>query len=151
MCLFAPKTAPGFALKIAPPWEPDYGPYLGCFIAFLLLFSVDGRVFVTITVIAGFQNVAMMGQPVQKRSRQFCITEHISPFWKAQISRDDHAGSFVQFAEQMEQQRTASLAERQITQFIQNDEISMGKAVGQSTLIAIKLFLFKWINEFNRW
>ena len=41
-CKFAPKSAPGFALKIAPPRKPDYGLVLGCFAGFLLLFSVDG-------------------------------------------------------------------------------------------------------------
>ena len=49
----------------------------------------------------------MMGQPVQKRSGQFGITEHIAPFRKAQVSRDDHTGSFAQFAEQVKQQCTA--------------------------------------------
>ena len=74
--------------------------------------------------------MAMMGQPVQKRSGQFGITEHIAPFRKAQVGGDDHAGSFVQLAQQMKQQRTAGLAERQIAKLIQDDEISMSKAVG---------------------
>ena len=95
MCLFAPKTAPGFALKIAPPWEPDYGPYLGCFAAFFLLFPIDGWVFEAVTVVAGFQDVAVMGQSIQKCGGQFGIAEHIAPFGKAQVGGDDHAGSFI--------------------------------------------------------
>ena len=117
---------------------------------FLLLFSVNRRVLVPVAVVASFKNVAMMGQPVQKRSGQFCIAEHISPFRKAQIGGDNHTGSFLQFAEQMKQQCTARPAERQVAEFIQNDEISMAKAIGQSALIAVEFFLFKCVNELNR-
>ena len=91
----------------------------------------------------------MMGQPIQKRSGQFGVTEHITPFRKAQVGGDDHAGSFVQFAEQVKQQCTAILAERQIAQFIQNNQIGMGKSVGQPALITVELFLFQRIYEFN--
>jgi len=49
----------------------------------------------------------------------------------------------------MKQQSAAHLAEWQVTQFIQNDEISMYEAVGQSALLAVAFFLFKRIDEFN--
>ena len=47
--------------------------------------------------------MAMMGQPIQQCSGQFGITEHIGPFGEAQVSSDNHAGSFIQFAEQGKQ------------------------------------------------
>jgi hypothetical protein len=49
----------------------------------------------------------------------------------------------------MKQQCTALLAERQITRFIKNDEISMSKAIGQAALIAVEFFLFKRVDQFN--
>ncbi len=90
-----------------------------------------------------------MGQPIQQCRSQLGITEHAGPFRKAQVSGDDHAGFFIQFADQMKQQCPTHLAERQIPQFIQNNEISMGKAVGQSPLLGVELFLFKRVDEFN--
>jgi len=42
------------------------------------------------------------------------IAEHIPPLRKAQVGGDDYAGSFIQLAEQMEQQCPASLAKRQV-------------------------------------
>lgn len=55
-----------------------------------------------------------MRQPVQDGGGHFGITEHFSPFAEAQIGGDEDAGAFVEFTQQMEQQRPAGRAERQI-------------------------------------
>ena len=65
-----------------------------------------------ITVIAGFDDMAMMGEPVQQCRGHLRITEHGGPFGEAQVGRDDDTGAFIELAEQVEQQRTAGLAER---------------------------------------
>ncbi len=41
-----------------------------------------------VTVVTGFQDVAVMGQPIQKCSGQLGITEHTGPFRKAQVGGD---------------------------------------------------------------
>ena len=41
------------------------------------------------------------------RPLSFGITEHRGPFAEAEVGGDHDAGAFVQFAEQMEQQRAA--------------------------------------------
>jgi hypothetical protein len=44
-------------------------------------------------------------------------------FAEAQVGGDDDAGAFVKFAQQVEEQRAAGGAERQIAQRIQEDEV----------------------------
>ena len=57
-------------------------------------------------VVSGFEDVAMMSEPVEQRGRHLCIAEHAGPFAEAQVGGDDEAGALVEFAQQMEEQRT---------------------------------------------
>ena len=65
-----------------------------------------GTVFEAEAVVASFEDVAMMGEPVEQRGCHLCIAEHAGPFAEAEIGRDDDAGALVEFAQQMEEQRT---------------------------------------------
>ena len=48
-------------------------------------------------LITGFDDMAMMGQPIQQRSRHLGVAEDAGPFGEAQIGRDDDTGAFVEF------------------------------------------------------
>lgn len=56
-------------------------------------------------------------EPAEQRRRHLCVAKHTGPFDEAQIGGDG-AGSFVKLAQQVEQQRTACLTERQVVEFI---------------------------------
>lgn len=51
------------------------------------------------------------------------ITEYMCQFAEAQIGVNDDAGLLSELAEQMEQQRPARRAERQIAKFIKDEEV----------------------------
>ena len=91
-----------------------------------------------------------MRQSIQQCRCQLGITEHIGPFREAQVGGDDQAGLFVQFAQQVKQQGTTDLAERQVAQFIEDEQIDMHEPVGQAPLLTVELFLFERVNEFDR-
>ena len=57
-------------------------------------------------VVSGLKDVAMMREPVEQRGCHLCIAEDAGPFAEAEIGRDDDAGALVEFAQQMEEQRT---------------------------------------------
>ncbi len=57
--------------------------------------------------VAGFDNVAMVREPIEQRGRHLGITEHRRPFAERQVGCDDDRGLFVEPADQMEQQLTA--------------------------------------------
>lgn len=63
------------------------------------------------TVIAGFQDVTVMGEPIKQCRGHLGVTKHRGSFSKAQIGGDDQAGFLIQLADQMEQQCTTRLAE----------------------------------------
>ena len=58
-------------------------------------------------IVAGFQDVAMMCEPVEQRGGHFCIAEDTRPLAEAEVGRDDDTGAFVEFAQQVEEQCAA--------------------------------------------
>ena len=49
----------------------------------------------------------------------------------------------------MEQQRTTGLTERQLAQFIQQDQIHMREPIGDLSLLTLYLFLLQRIDQFD--
>lgn len=82
----------------------------------------------------------MMRQAIKQRYRQFRIAKDARPFGEAQVGGDDQVGPFVKLAEQVKQQSAAGLAERQVTQFIEDHQVDMGEPVGQAILLGIDQF-----------
>ena len=57
-----------------------------------------------VRIVAGFDDVAVMGQTVEQRRRHLGVAEDVAPFREAQIGGDQQAGGFVQLADQVKQQ-----------------------------------------------
>ena len=55
-----------------------------------------------IRLIAGFDDMAVVGQSVQKCCSHLRITKYTRPFAEGQIRRDDHARMLIKLGEQME-------------------------------------------------
>ncbi|MCY1382687.1 hypothetical protein D9M69_707340 [compost metagenome] len=66
-----------------------------------------GAVLEAEAVVSGFQDVAVVREPVQQRCSHLGITEDAGPFAEAEVCRDDDAGPLVELAQQMEQHRAA--------------------------------------------
>src|SRR6056297_2256058 len=58
-------------------------------------------------VVSGLQDVAAMGEPIEQRGGHLGVAEDGGPFAEAQIGGDDDTCAFVEFAEQMKEQRAA--------------------------------------------
>ena len=74
------------------------------FSGFDLSLCLLGAVAEAVGLIAGFNDVAVMGEPVQQCRGHLGIPEHAGPFAEAQVGGDYYAGAFVKRREQMEQQ-----------------------------------------------
>lgn len=81
-------------------------------------------------VVSGFQDVAAVRQPVEEGGGHLGVAEDAGPFGEAEVGGDGDAGSFVQLAEQMEQQGPARAAERQVGQLVEDDEVGADQAFG---------------------
>ena len=59
-----------------------------------------------------------MGQAVEQRCGHLGVAEDGRSFAEAQGGGDDHAGPCVEYAQQVEEERSARGAERQVAQFV---------------------------------
>jgi hypothetical protein len=75
----------------------------------------------------------MVGETIEQSRRHLRVAEHARPFAKGEIGRDDHRGPLIETADQMEQELSASLGERQVTEFIEDDEVDAREIVGETT------------------
>ena len=99
-------------------------------------------------LVAGLHNVAaVVRQAVQQRGGHLGVAEDAGPPREVQVGRDHHAGVFVQTAEQVEQQRPAGLAEGQVAQLIEDDQIQAQQARGDATGPALGLLLLQRVDQ----
>ena len=95
--------------------------------------------------------VSMMSQWwVSRSSMDFGVAEHLRPIGECQIGGDQQRGVFVEFADQVEQQLAARLAERQIAEFIDDDEIVAQQLLGQPATTTGGLLLLQLIDEIDQ-
>ena len=85
--------------------------------------SASGAVFEPPAGVAGFHDIAVVRQAVEHGGRHFGVAEHLRPVGEGEIGRYQQRGVFIELADQMEQQLTAGLAEREIAEFVDDDEI----------------------------
>ena len=85
--------------------------------------SVSGAVLNRQLVLAGFHDIAVVRQAVEHGGRHFGVAEHLRPVGRRRDGRYQQRRVLLEFADQMEQQLTAGLAEREIAEFVDDDEI----------------------------
>ena len=75
------------------------------------------------TVVAGFDDLAVVGQPIEERGRHLGVAEDGRPFPEVEVGGDDDRGALVEPTDQVEQELAAGLGEGQIAEFVENDEV----------------------------
>lgn len=65
-------------------------------------------------LVAGLDDVAVMGQAIEQRGRHLGVAEHARPFAEGEVGGDEHRGLFVEPADQVEEELSTGLGERQI-------------------------------------
>src|SRR5271163_663532 len=111
--------------------------------------GIRRAVFEAEAVVSGFEDVAAVGKTIEQRGRHLRVAEHGGPLAEAEIGRDDDAGALVELAQQMEEQGPAGGAERQVAEFVEDDEIGVGEPGGDLSWLALKLLLFESVDEFD--
>ena len=74
---------------------------------------------------------------VEKRGGHLGVAEHAGPFAEGEIGGDDDGRSLVEPADEMEQQLAAGLGERQVAEFVEDDEVHPGQMLGDTTLPSV--------------
>jgi hypothetical protein len=101
-------------------------------------------------VVAGLDDVAMVSQTIEQSGCHLCVAEHAVPFAKCQIGGDDDGGALVKAANEMEQQLAAGLCERQVAQFVEDDEVHPGQVLGDPTLPSTPGFDLQAVHEVDQ-
>jgi hypothetical protein len=105
-------------------------------------------VFEAPTFVAGLDDLAVMCEPVEECGGHLGIPEDARPFTECQIGCDEDRGSFVELADEMEQELAAGLGEGQIAQFIEDEEVEAGDEVRGSScapLSALSCVASMWV------
>jgi hypothetical protein len=100
-------------------------------------------------VVAGLDDVAMVGQAVEQRGGHLGVAEHAGPFTEGEIGGDDDGCALVEPADEMEQQLAAGLSERQVAQLVEDDEVHPGQMLGDTTLPSVTGLDLQAINEID--
>jgi len=80
-------------------------------------------VFEAPAIVAGLDDVAVMGGPVEQRCGHLGVAEDGRTFAEGNVGGDNHRCLHVEPADEFEQQFTAGLGEGQMPEFIEDDEV----------------------------
>src|SRR3954453_21477033 len=100
--------------------------------------------------IAGLDDIAVVGKPVEHGGGHLGVTEDLRPIGECQVGGDQQRGVLVELADQMEQQLAAGLAERQITKLIDDNEIVAQQLLGQTATAAAAFSCSSWLTRSTR-
>src|SRR5438105_14384924 len=109
----------------------------------------SGAIFEAPAFIPSFNNVAMVGETIEKCGCHLGVAEDDRPFAKGQIGGDDDRGALIELAHEMEEQLHASLSERQIAKLIENGEVLTGEIISDSSLPPCTCFGLQAIDEID--
>src|SRR5258705_589675 len=79
----------------------------------------------------------MMGQAVEKRGGHLCIAEHARPFAEREVGGDDDCRALIEPADEVEQKLAAGLSEREVAEFVEDDEVHPGQMLGNTALPSV--------------
>ena len=100
--------------------------------------------------VAGLDDVAVMGQAIEHGGGHLGVAEHLRPIGEGEVGGNQQRCVFVELADQMEQQLSAGLTERQIAEFVDDDEIVAQQFFGQPAALAGSLLLLELVDQIDK-
>ena len=85
-------------------------------------------------VVSSFDDIAVVCEAIEESGRHFGVCEDARPFAEGEIGGDDDRSSFVEPTDEMESELTTGLGKGQIAEFIEDDEVHAGQAIGKPAL-----------------
>ncbi len=110
---------------------------------------VSGSAFEAPAVVAGLDDVAVVSETIEQRRCHLGVSEDARPFAEGEIGGDDDRGSFVEPADEMEEELSTRLGEGQIAEFVENDEVHAGEVIGDPSLPAVAGLRLQPIDEID--
>jgi hypothetical protein len=95
---------------------------------------MSGAVLEAPAFVAGFDDVAVVGQAIEQGGGHFGVAKDAWPFAKVEVGGDDDRGLLIEMADQVEQELTAGLGKGEIAKLIEDDEVQACEPVGDPAL-----------------
>ena len=92
----------------------------------------------------------MVGEAIEHGGGHLGVAEHLRPIGEGEVCGDQQRCVFVELADQMEQQLPAGLAERQIAELVDDDEIVAQQFLGQPAALARGLLLLELVDQIDK-
>ena len=89
----------------------------------------SGAVLETPALVAGLDDLAVMGEAVKQGCGHLWVAEDRRPLTEGEVGGDDDRGALVEPAHQVEQQLPAGLGEGQVAEFVEDDEVASEELV----------------------
>jgi hypothetical protein len=89
----------------------------------------------------------VVGQPVEQRAGQTFRPEYTGPFLKRQVRGNDRRAALMALAEDLEQQLRAGLRERDVAQFVDDQQLYGSKVLLQSEQAALVARFLELMDE----
>ena len=90
-----------------------------------------------------------MSEAIEERGGHLGVSEDAWPFTEGEIGGDDYGGALVEAADEVEQELATGLGERQIAEFIEDDEVHAGELIGKSPLPRRARFCFEAVDQID--
>ena len=96
-----------------------------------------------------YEYLSAVGEAIKRWRSHFGVPKHRGPFAEAQVGGDDDAGAFVKLVQEVEEQSSTLSAEGQMPQRVPNHQNSFHQRFGDLASLALCLFLFQGVNQFE--
>ena len=103
----------------------------------------------TPVLVAGFDDVAMVRQSVQKGGCHFGIGEHGWPFSAGKVGCQRNGCAFVAFADELEGQAPAGVRQWEIAGFVNDHEINAGQLLARPAGLAIAMLGLQFVDQIH--
>ena len=100
-------------------------------------------------VVAGLDDVAVVGDAVEQGRGHLGIAEHGRPFAEGEVRGDDDAGPLIKLADEVEQQLPSRAGERQITELVEHDQVEPRQLRRQGPALADPGLLFEACHQID--
>lgn len=91
----------------------------------------------------------MVGEPVEQSGGHLGAAEDGGPFPESEVGGDDDGGPLAEPTDQVEEELSAGLGEREIAQCVEYNEVEPGPVVGDASLLAGAVLGLQPVDQFD--
>jgi hypothetical protein len=105
--------------------------------------------FEAVGIVPGFEDVAVVRNPIQQCRGHLGVSKDLHPFAKAEIGGDDQGRFFVELAAEVEEQSATGGGEREIAEFVKDYGVDLDEVPGEGPGFAKLFFPFQLIDQID--